>query len=96
MCAAGHALGVSRPIKIWRVEVWGCGGAAALGQQEREKLRDRQAAEHRQKVGSEVEETRENFSLKEALRLVGFLLGSKTQSCRLARQPRSLAADHGR
>jgi len=47
-CASGSPLAVPKPIKIWRVEVWGCGTAAALSRQETERLRERQAAEKKQ------------------------------------------------
>lgn len=50
MYATGVPEGVVTEFKVSRVEVWGCGNSDDLGAQERERLRDHQAAEQRQKV----------------------------------------------
>ena len=53
-CTFAHEqpFGVRTSFKIARIEVWGCGSADDLSSQERERLRDHQAAEQRQKVRS--------------------------------------------
>lgn len=48
--ASGEAFGARKDFSVMRIEVWGCGSADDLSKQEKERLRDHQAAEHRQKV----------------------------------------------